>query len=70
MFLIQIDDAVERSRLKYSHFVSSTMRKLAAMSPPVAVVTYSGFGGHVPSDFHFLGEEPAGNDQLELWVKK
>jgi hypothetical protein len=54
----------------YSHFVRATMLKLAAMAPPVAVVTLGGFGGTIPSDFDFLGDEPAGSEQMELWVKK
>jgi SAM-dependent methyltransferase len=68
--LNHIDDDVERSRLMYSHFVRATMLKLAAMAPPVAVVTLGGFGGTIPSDFDFLGDEPAGSEQMELWVKK
>lgn len=68
-FLVQIDGGIERSPLMYRHFVRSTMNKLAAMAPPVAVVTFNGFGGHMPPEYDFRGDEPAGNDQLELWVK-
>lgn len=68
-FLVQIDGGIERSPLLYRHFVRTTIAKLAAMAPPVAVVTYNGFGGPMPPDFDFRGDEPAGNDQLELWVK-
>ena len=68
-FLVQIDGGIERSPLMYRHFVRSTMNKLAAMAPPVAVVTFNGFGGPMPPEYDFLGDEPAGNDQLELWVK-
>jgi predicted RNA methylase len=69
-FLVQIDGAIERSALVYRDFVRSTMDKLAAMAPPVAVVTYNGFGGSMPPGYEFCGDEPAGNDQLELWVKR
>jgi predicted RNA methylase len=69
-FLVQIDGAIERSALVYRDFVRSTMDKLAAMAPPVAVVTYNGFGGPMPPGYEFCGDEPAGNDQLELWVKR
>jgi SAM-dependent methyltransferase len=66
-----IDETVERSRAKYRHLVSTTLTKLATLSPPGAVVTFSGLGGRVPPDaFEFLGEEAAGNDWLELWVKR
>jgi len=68
-FLVQIDGGIERSPLMYRHFVRSTMNKLAAMAPPVAVVTFNGFGGLMPPEYDFRGDEPAGNDQLELWVK-
>ena len=68
-FLVQIDGGIERSPLVHRHFVRSTMDKLAAMVPPVAVVTYNGFGGPMPPEYDFRGDEPAGNDQLELWVK-
>lgn len=68
-FLTQIDGGIERSPLIYRHFVRSTMNKLAAMAPPVAVVTFNGFGGPMPPEYDFRGDEPAGNDQLELWVK-
>ena len=68
-FLVQIDGGIERSLLMYRHFVRSTMNKLAAMAPPVAVVTFNGFGGPMPPEYDFRGDEPAGNDQLELWVR-
>ena len=68
-FLTQIDGGIERSPLMYRHFVRSTMDKLAAMAPPVAVATFNGFGGLMPPEYDFRGDEPAGNDQLELWVK-
>lgn len=68
-YLTQIDGGIERSPLTYGHFVRSTRKKLAAMAPPVAVVTFNGFGGQMPPEYDFRGDEPAGNDQLELWVK-
>ena len=68
--LVPIDYTIERSPLAYQHLVRSTTAKLAALSPPVALVTFNGFGGSVPPEYDFLGDEPAGNDQLELWVKR
>jgi len=65
----QIDEATERSSIWYEHFVQTTVTKLDKLEPPVAVVTYNGFGGHMPLLYTFLGEEPAGTDQLELWMK-
>ena len=69
-FLAPIDRAVKRSAIQYRHFVRSTTDKHAAMAPPVAVVMYNGFGGVMPSAYDFLGSEPAGGDQLELWVRR
>lgn len=68
--LAPIDYTIERSPLAYRHFVRTTTTKLATLSPPVALVTFNGFGGNVPPEYDFLGDEPAGNDQLELWVKR
>jgi SAM-dependent methyltransferase len=68
-FLTQIDGGIDRSPRVYRHLVHSTMAKLAAMPPPVAVVTFNGFGGPMPPAYEFRGDEPAGNDQLELWIK-
>ena len=67
--VIQIDEEIERSQMMYEHFVHTTRTKLDKLEPPVAVVTYNGFGGHMPLMYTFEGEEPAGTDRLELWVK-
>jgi SAM-dependent methyltransferase len=68
--LVQIDGTIERSALVYIHFVRTTLAKLAALAPPAALVTFNGFGGYVPLDFEFLGDEPAGSARLEIWVKR
>jgi predicted RNA methylase len=68
--LQMIDETVERSVTTYDHFVRVTVAKLRAMRPPVAVATYHGFGGRLDDDFTFVGDEPAGNEVLELWVKR
>jgi SAM-dependent methyltransferase len=68
--MIQIDEGIERSSDTYRQFVGSTVSKLATLAPPVAILTYNGFGGVMPSDYTFSGDEPAGGDRLELWVKR
>jgi predicted RNA methylase len=68
--LQMIDETVERSATTYDYFVSVTVAKLRAMPSPVAVATYHGFGGRLDHDFQFMGDESAGNDVLELWVKR
>jgi len=69
-FIVQIDDEVERSQAAYWHFVRATTAELAHLSTRAAVVTFNGFGGQMPPDYEFFGDEPAGNDRLELWVKQ
>jgi SAM-dependent methyltransferase len=68
-YLTPIDDTLERTDAAYRYFIRLTVEKLAALRPPVAVVTFNGFGGAMPRDFAFRGDEPAGTDRLELWVK-
>ena len=67
--LPQIDATLERSKNVYRHFVRCTTEKLADMAAPVAVVTFNGFGGAMPPSYTCLGDEPAANDRLELWLK-
>jgi SAM-dependent methyltransferase len=68
--VIQIDHNIELSRLSFRKYVKTTIDKLAAMAPPVAVVMFHGFGGPMPPGYEFRGEEPAWNDRLELWTKR
>ena len=68
-FIEAIDDSVEGTDAAYRYFVRVTVDKLRALKAPVAVVTFNGFGGVIPRDFTFRGDEPAGNDRLELWIK-
>ena len=66
-----IDKTVERSKTTFRELVDTTLAKLGTLSTPGAIVTFHGFGGRVPADaFQFLGEEAAGNDWLELWIKR
>jgi 2-polyprenyl-3-methyl-5-hydroxy-6-metoxy-1,4-benzoquinol methylase len=66
-----IDGTAERSRNTYRVLVAATLAKLRTLASPGVVVTFAGFGGRVPPDaFEFLGEEAAGNDWLEMWVKR
>jgi SAM-dependent methyltransferase len=69
-FLVQIDNNIDRSARAYGRFVSGTLTKLADAARPMAVVTFHGFGAPLPPEYTLLGDEPAGNDQLELWVKR
>jgi SAM-dependent methyltransferase len=66
----QIDGATERSPTLHAQFVTATREKLVALASRVAVVTYHGFGGRMPPEYSLVGDEPAGNDRLELWIKE
>jgi hypothetical protein len=69
-YLPLIDGAFERSPAAHRYFVRVMIEKLRAAPPPVCVVSYHGFGGAMPPEFHFAGEEAAGNDRLEVWIKR
>ena len=67
--IVLIDDDIERSGAAYRYFVRAVEEGLRAHPSPVAVVTFNGFGGLMPRGYRFMGDEPAGNDRLELWTK-
>ncbi|HVR01143.1 MAG TPA: methyltransferase domain-containing protein [Polyangia bacterium] len=69
-FLPLIDRDVGRSVAAHRYFVRTTIEKLLAASPPLLVTAYHGFGGAMPPEFERMGAEPAGNDQLEMWIKR
>ncbi len=64
-----IDQDIERTGAAHRFFVRAVEERLRAHPSPVAVVTFNGFGGLMPRDYQFMGDEPAGNDRLELWTK-
>jgi predicted RNA methylase len=68
--LEQIDGSTERSAVRHGDVVRSTTEQLARMAGPVAVVTYGGFGGPMPSEYKFVAEEPGRGEKLELWTKR
>jgi hypothetical protein len=53
--------------------IQSTLRRieqrLAQARAGTRVVTFHGFGGHLPAGFTRLLREPTGDDALELWVR-
>jgi predicted RNA methylase len=65
-----VDRTLERSGRAHRRVVRSIEEKLGALPAPAVVVTYHGFGGQLPPDFSHVGDEPAGNDRLELWIKR
>jgi hypothetical protein len=67
--LLCIDADLSPSRLVYLHYIETVQRKLAALAPGTAVVTYHGFGGTMPESYRRVHEEGAGTDSLALWVR-
>ena len=68
-YLDPIGPDLERSAATFRHYVRTTVEKLRGLTSPVVVVTFHGFGGIMPPEFKFLGDEAAGNDHLEVWSK-
>ncbi|HTA20113.1 MAG TPA: class I SAM-dependent methyltransferase [Polyangia bacterium] len=65
-----VDRHVVRSGRALRRIVHMLEEKLRAMPAPVVVVTYHGFGGRLPPAYSHVGDEPAGNDRLALWIKR
>jgi SAM-dependent methyltransferase len=66
----RFDDSVELTR---ERFVSDVLRIEAALrAAPVgmAMVTYHGMGGRIPSCYELAADVPARTDWLRLWVKR
>jgi predicted RNA methylase len=68
-YIPQIDASVEHSARLYRVFTEAVTAQLATLTPGTAVVTYHGFGGLMPTSYRFMGDEPAGDDLLDLWIK-
>lgn len=65
----QIDGRVPLGKERYRRDVALVEQVLAAMAPGGRVVTYHGFGGHIPDNFSLVRDIPIGSDALKLWVK-
>jgi predicted RNA methylase len=67
-YLPAVDPSIEHSAKLYRFFTEAVTTQLAALAPGTAVVTYHGFGGLMPRSYRFVGDEPAGDDLLDLWI--
>ena len=56
-YLDPIAPDLERSNVTFRHYVHTIAEKLRALDAPVVVVTFHGFGGVMPTELTFLGEE-------------
>jgi SAM-dependent methyltransferase len=58
---------------KYGAFVhecTKAEQRLAALKAGTRVVTYHGFGGDMPEGWDRIAREPAGTDELALWLRR
>jgi predicted RNA methylase len=69
-YLPQVDASVEHSARLFKFFTEVVTGQLDELVAGAAVVTYHGFGGLMPRSYRFVGDEPAGDDLLDLWVKR
>ena len=65
-----IDTGVELTRARYDRDVACVEDALARMGEGTLVLTYHGFGGHLPDAYELLRDEPAGTDALKLWRRR
>jgi SAM-dependent methyltransferase len=68
--LPHIDDSVEFSLANYRHLTGLVTDRLSTLATGTAVVSYHGFGGLMPRSYRYEGDEVAGDDRLELWIKE
>ncbi len=66
----RIDESLELNRQTFREEMAWVMKRLETLKPGVRVVTFHGLGGALPASFELQGKEPAGEDFLELWVKR
>lgn len=64
-----LDDSVPLSASRFRGDVALVERGLRATVLGTRVVTYHGFGGHMPEGYRLEQVVGAGSDRLHLWVK-
>jgi SAM-dependent methyltransferase len=65
-----IDGTVAARPTLFSFYVDAVGRRLRGAPPGTRVVTYHGFGGHMPPGYRLAAREKAGSDELELWIRE
>lgn len=65
----RFDDSVELTPQRFDRDLRFVVAQLALASVGTRVVTYHGIGRGLPPGYVRLGQELAGTDILELWVK-
>ena len=65
----QFDTAPELSTLRYSHDLSIFEHWLEHAKLGTSLITYHGFGGHMPNTYQLLRVLSKGTDELRFWKK-
>jgi SAM-dependent methyltransferase len=66
----QLDDQVELGGRRYRRDVAAVERLLAAAPAGTFVVTYNGFGGHLPNGYELLRVDRELPNVLSMWRKR
>ena len=65
----QIDGDVELNEARYRRDISAAERLLTEAPLGTFLITYNGFGGHVPPTFRELRAEQVRRNELQIWQK-
>jgi cyclopropane fatty-acyl-phospholipid synthase-like methyltransferase len=64
-----VDESIALSESRYFEVVRWVQAKIDSLPLGTRVATYHGFGGHMPSGYRLIVQEPCGGDFLRLWIK-
>ena len=67
--IVRIDSVMAANLELYYSYVNTTRTKLSTLKTGTRVVTFHGFGGTFPDEYHLKYSEKVGNGELELWIK-
>ena len=65
-----LDEDVELSEDRYQHDIAAVEELLRRAVPGTQVVTYNGFGGHVPDDYEQIRVDRTLPNMLRMWRKR
>lgn len=65
-----IDQDLDFDKKFYIKYTSEVFRQLSWAAPGKVFITYHGYGGEIPSDWHLFATERINNGDLKMWVKE
>lgn len=66
---LHIDNSIVTSKEKFQHYISVSQQKLRRLKDGTRVVTYSGLGGPMPTEYDKILSEQINGCDLSFWVK-